>query len=95
VRPSTNMLENVSASPLSRERPEVQYNQFHRIAKADIQKSPDGISKPVRYTFCGVGQETSKWNDSNCVHSKDNGWVKVRKMRGDPNRDENQENIDP
>jgi hypothetical protein len=89
------MLEKFSVSSLGRERSEGQNNQSHRVAKANIQKSPDGISKSMRHTFCCLGQETSKGNDGSCVHSKDNGWVKVRKMRGDPGRDENQENIHP
>jgi len=50
-----------------------QDNQFHGVAKSDIQQSTDGITKSMGYGFRSVAEKAGERDDGNGIHGENDG----------------------
>jgi len=70
-------------------------DEFDSIAKSDIEQCTNGVTETTGYTLGGVTEQTSEWDDSDCVQGEDNGRAHVCSLGCNTDRYEDQQDVDP
>lgn len=72
----------------------LQDNQFHGVAKRDIEQRADSVSHVTSDTLRGVAEQSSQGNDGDGVHRKDDAGAGMYLGHSDADRHKDEEQVD-